>query len=83
MDSRSGKLQVTNERICRTESLLDELITKVSQGNVIFTVRKIACIVGQLISISTVIGHLKRWRTRPLNDCVQTRTSWETHLMFS
>ena len=32
MDSRSGKLRVTNERICRIESLLDELITKVSNG---------------------------------------------------
>ena len=82
-NSKSGKLQVTNERICKAESLLDELITKVTSGNVILPVRKIACIIGQLISMQSVMGHLVRLRTRSLYDCVQTRASWEAPVMVS
>ena len=61
--SDSGKLQVINERICRAESLLDELITKVTNRNVILPERKIACIVGQLITMQSIIAHLVRLRT--------------------
>ena len=57
-NSKSGKLQITNEQICKAGSLLDELITKVTSGNVILPVRKIALIIGQLISMQSVIGHL-------------------------
>ena len=82
-NSKSGKLQVTYERICKAESLLDELITKVTSGNVILPVRKIACVIGQLISMQSVMGHLVRLRTRSLYDCVQTRASWEAPVMVS
>ena len=82
-NSESGKLQVTNERICRTECLLNDLITKVTGGKVILPVRIIACIIGQLISMQSAVGHLVRLRTRALYDCVQTRASWEAPVMVS
>ena len=82
-NSVSGTIQVTNERICRTESLLNELITEVTDGNVILPVRKIARIIGQLISMQSAVGHLVRLRTRSLYICVQTRASWDAPVMVS
>ena len=52
------------------------------QGNR-YSVRKIACIIGQLISMQSAVGHIVRLRTRALYDCVQTRASWEAPVKVS
>ncbi|MCG7877889.1 MAG: reverse transcriptase domain-containing protein, partial [Candidatus Thiodiazotropha endolucinida] len=80
-DTQSGTLQVTNDRIIRAEILLSDLISKIVEGRNIIAARKVACIVGQLISMQSAIGPLVRLRTRSLYDCVQNRASWEAPVL--
>ncbi|XP_053378568.1 uncharacterized protein LOC128548167 [Mercenaria mercenaria] len=75
-DTRDGILKVTEDRICRTELFLESLIKSVCKGVVLFPVKKLACLTGQLISMMFVFGSVARLRTRYLYDCVNSRASW-------
>lgn len=74
---------VTEERVQRTVLLLQELISKIVTGVVIFPVRTLACLVGQLISMQSAIGPLVRLRSRSLYECVVGRASWEAPVVVS
>ena len=78
-----GTLRVTDERIYRTEKFLDDLISTIMSGNNLINVRKIACLVGQIISMQPAIGKLVRLRSRSLYECVQCRASWDAPVLVS
>ena len=79
----TGTLRVTDERICRTENFLDDLISTIMSGNNLINVRKIACLIGQIISMQSAIGNLVRLRSRSLYECVQCRASWDAPVLVS
>ena len=79
----TGTLRVTDERICRTENFLDDLISTIMSGNNLINVRKIACLIGQIISMQSAIGNLVRLRSRSLYECVQRRASWDAPVLVS
>ncbi|XP_053400643.1 uncharacterized protein LOC128557357 [Mercenaria mercenaria] len=76
-------LKVTEDRICRTEKLLDDLINQIGNGSVLVPVRKIACLIGQLISMQSAIGDTVRLRSRSLYDCVASRSGWNAPVQVS
>jgi hypothetical protein len=78
-----GVLKVTQERIDQTESLLQFFITSVCKGIVLFSVKKIACLTGQLISMMSVFGSVVRLRTRYLYECVNSRASCNAPVKIS
>ncbi|XP_053391340.1 uncharacterized protein LOC128554120, partial [Mercenaria mercenaria] len=75
-DMELGILSVTIERLDRAKKLIDELVSKISSGHVLIPVRKIACIVGHLLSMQCVFGTVVRLKSRSLYQAVQTRASW-------
>ena len=79
----TGTLRVTDERICRTEKFPDDLISTIISGNNLINVRKIACLVGQIISMQSAIGKLVRLRSRSLHKLVQCRASWDAPVLVS
>ena len=65
-----GTVKVSDERIERALNLLNELIGSVSSGSVFVPVKKIACLVGHLVSMQSEIGSNVKLYTRALYDCV-------------
>jgi hypothetical protein len=82
-DTCEGLLKVTEERIARVESLLNFVINSICKGIVLFPVKKLACLTGQLISMMSVFGSVVRLRTRNLYDCVNSRASWDAPVKIS
>lgn len=48
-----------------------------------FSVRLIACLTGQIISMKAVFGNVVRIMTRFLYFCVETRASWNSKVLLS
>ena len=78
-----GSISVNEARIERLMVLLGELLSMIGKGQLIFPVRKIARLVGQLISMQTAIGSEVRLRTRSLYQSVTSRASWEAPVKVS
>lgn len=62
---------------------LDDLVSTIMSGNNLINVRKMACLVGQIISMQPAIGKLVRLRSRSLYECVQCRASWDAPVLVS
>lgn len=78
-----GTVRVTDDRISRLTELLCELMNLVCKGTLLFPVRKLARVVGQLISMQSVIGPLARLRSRSLYDCIGGRASWNAPVLLN
>ena len=78
-----GILKVTDDRISRTEAFLSNLIDQVTKGDILVSVRKIACLIGQLISMQSAVGDVVRLRSRALYECVAGRASWSAPVKVS
>lgn len=69
---------VTYYRIHKAEALLCELIKQVNEGELLIFARKLACLVGQIISMQSAIGAQGRPKTRyiyNIYDCMLTKAS--------
>ena len=78
-----GTVKVSDERIERAISVLNELISLFSSGSVFMPVKKIACLVGHIISMQSVIGTNVRLHSRALYDCVSARATWDAPVKFT
>lgn len=72
-----GKLYVTLDRIKRLELSVESMLYSLSRCEVpLVKVRFLACIVGQIISMQTVLGKKVQLKTRELYRCIMSRASW-------
>jgi hypothetical protein len=62
LDTLEGFLSIPNRRLCKTYSTINELIVSV-KNKLRVSVRKVASAVGQLISMSVVIGNISQIMT--------------------
>ncbi|MEW8548152.1 MAG: reverse transcriptase domain-containing protein [Candidatus Thiodiazotropha sp.] len=81
-DMVSGKVSVTPERLERLDQTLDWFIRQVSKGSLMFTARKLAGLIGQIISMQCGIGSAVRLRTRELYKCLLAKASWDSPVMI-
>ena len=71
-----GKLYVTEDRIRRIEVAIESLLSYIGECNVpLVKVKIIACVVGQIISMQTVLGKIVKPKTRALYRCILSRAS--------
>ncbi|XP_033729387.1 uncharacterized protein LOC117318520 [Pecten maximus] len=79
-----GVLRVSTDRVDRLVSLLKHTMSLVcSRGQLLFSARYIASIVGLVISMHSVIGSTVRLRTRELSASLLTRASWNAGVFLS
>ncbi|XP_033758108.1 uncharacterized protein LOC117340457 [Pecten maximus] len=79
-----GVLRVSTDRVDRLVSLLKHTMSLVcSRGQLLFSARYIASIVGLVISMHSVIGSMVRLRTRELSASLLTRASWNAGVFLS
>lgn len=79
-----GVVRVTRDRLERILSLLSITVYRVcQQGCLLFSARYVAGIVGQLISMQSIVGSLARLRTRALYACLLSRASWNARVRLS
>ncbi|XP_021341945.1 uncharacterized protein LOC110442586 [Mizuhopecten yessoensis] len=79
-----GVVRVTTDRIDRLLYWLSNTMTQVTQrGQVLFSVRYVAALVGRIISMQGVVGSVARLRTRALYTCVLSRASWNARVMLT
>lgn len=77
-DVSEGVLRVTRKRISKRKASLTSLVKQHCQSTVIFRVRFIAGIVGQIISTQAVLGEQSRLRTRHMYNRILARASWNS-----
>ncbi|KAK3103157.1 hypothetical protein FSP39_016878 [Pinctada imbricata] len=78
-----GIIRVTSDRVHRVLSLLREILRQVGRGQVLFSAKLIASLVGQIISTKAVIGDEVRRSTRYLYFCIEGRASWNSKVKLS
>ena len=82
LDSFKGEIQIAEHRktkaLCTCSSLIEEstLLRSIS-------VRKIACFVGQIISMSIVIGNIAQIKTRYLTFDINSAISWNSKIRLT
>ena len=76
-DTENGIIFVKEERIQKLEKCFTYALCQVEQGKILFRVRFLASIVGQLISMYAVIRDTVRQSTIFLYDCALGRASWQ------
>ena len=62
---------------------LNELSSKIINGENMFHVRVIARLIGQLISMQSAMGPIVRLRSRSLYQCVLSRASWDAPVLVT
>lgn len=79
-----GKIFVIDERISRLEIAIESFLYQMKvSGSSVMRVRLVASIVGQIISLQTVIGKLVSMRTRALYWCILSRASWNAPVFIT
>ena len=76
-DAELGLLRVKQRRIEKVRSHAEGLL-----GHKVCTVRSLASFVGQIISMTSVLGDLARMRTRNCQICVAAAESWEGRIFL-
>ena len=78
-DFDTNRLFITQERIYRLiEAIELALRTIASDRYSLLSVRTLASVVGQIMSLHTVLGNRVRYKTRALYNCISTRASWNS-----
>ena len=73
LNTKEGRLSVTDQRITKLKSYINSLYKCYSR---IVYVKELAAVVGQIISLSPVIGHLARIMTRSMYAVINEKISW-------
>ena len=81
-DMFTGTIEVSQARIDRLLSSLDQVITQLCRSQVCVKARMLASIAGQIISMQIAVGAVARLRTRSVFFCLQTRASWEDPVLI-
>jgi hypothetical protein len=78
-----GSLRITEKTVNKLKASLSDMIQRYQTETVLFGVRFVAGIVGQVISTQEVFGDQARLRTRYSYECVLGRVSWNSKVMVS
>ena len=76
LDLNQGNISVPEQRICK----LQESLRKASPS---MTVRQLASIVGQIVSMSLGLGSVARLMTRSLYTIINCRTTWNDKVVWT
>ena len=83
-DMLVGKIYITKERIKKLEFSLDSVLSVIANSKMLLVkVRFIACIIGQIISMQTVLGKIVQLKTRELYKSIMSRASWNALVMLA
>lgn len=82
-DFTTGKIHITVDRIQRFMKEFELVLNLLYVGKRYIHVKVLACIVGQIISMQMVIGHVTRLKTRALYECIISRASWNSIVLIS
>ena len=83
-DMLVGKIYITKERIKKLEFSLDSVLSVIANSKMpLVKVRFIACIIGQIILMQTVLGKVVQLRTRELYKSIMSRASWNAPIMLA
>ena len=82
LDSLNGTIYIPERRLLRAQSVIAEIFAVLKVHRSIH-VRKIASIVGQIISMSVVIGHVSQIMTRYLSADILCARHWEQYIGLS
>ncbi|XP_062570673.1 uncharacterized protein LOC134232701 [Saccostrea cucullata] len=79
----NNKIMVTSPRVNKLKVCIANILEGYDAGFVWFDVKSIASVVGQIISMQTVLGYDVRLRTRYLYFCILARSSWYSRVRLS
>lgn len=82
-DMSNGILKVTQERVSKLLSCIEEVYLKIQSGRSHFRVKFIASIAGQIISKENAIGNAVSFNTRYLYQDILSRFSWNSYIKLS
>lgn len=82
LNSKKGTISIPERRIVKAQNTISELLNahKIHRR---VPVRKVASIVGQVISMSIVIGHISQIMTRYLSIDILGAFSWDSYIALS
>jgi len=84
LDMHTNRLFITENRVARLENSIDSMIYQIHQTREkTVPVRFVASIVGQIISLQSVVGNKVRLLTRHLFNCINTRASWRAPIIVT
>ena len=79
-----GKIYIADERIKKLEISIDSVLSVIANSKMpLIKVRFIACIIGQIISMQTVLGKIVQLKTRELYKSIMSRASWNAPIMLA
>ena len=68
----------------KLEILIDSVLSVIAKSKMpLIKVRFIACIIGQIISMQTVLGKIVQLKTRELYKSIMSRASWNAPIMLA
>ena len=79
----NNKIMVTLPRVEKLKGCIKNVLEGYDSGYIWFEVRTIASVVGQIISMQTVLGDDVRLRTRYLHYCILNCSSWNSDIRLS
>jgi hypothetical protein len=83
-DMKEGKLRVTQECVDKILRCIESLVLQIKQHSFrLVSVKFLASIIGQIISIQSVMGEEVRLRTRYAYECILERASWKAPVQVS
>lgn len=84
IDSLLNCIFITEERIKNLESSIQAILNYLPDSKqTLLHVRRLASVVGQIISLQYVLGSVVRLRTRYMYACILTRASWNAPVILS
>lgn len=84
LDFVANKLYISEERICRLEMSVRSLLFQISSDKLnLVQVRALAGVVGQIISLQSVLGKIVSRMSRYLYKCIVSRVSWNALVKVS
>ena len=82
-DTKNNTITLSESRIEKLKFNIDCILKGYELGYLLFDVRSVASVVGQVISAKIAFGTVVRLRTRYLYFCIQTRSSWNSFIRLS
>lgn len=82
LNSRDGQISIPDTRLSKVKSTISDVLTDLKVHRRV-GVRKLASLVGQIISMSVVIGHMAQIMTRCLSIDVVKAYGWDSYITVS
>ena len=82
-DFANDVMHVSNRRVEDLKSAISVVLSQVQDSGAIVHVRLLAKIVGQIVSMHSVLGPLVQLKTRESFKCVNSRASWNAPVLIT